>query len=227
MKVAERLRAREMRLEGFSIKEICAQLSVSQSSVSVWVRDIHLTREQIDRLEQKMTTVRARFGYLSRCGGANTNKVDAEKRHREFERAGYERARTDERFRLVCALYWGEGAKSRRSGFQIANSDPKLLRIVLGWLVSNGYKDVLRFRVQYYAENGLSEEEIKHWWNEQLPQLQESSWTRLSRCVINRASQRKKIGRLVHGTATISVFRTELFFQIMGGIRYLQELGDW
>ena len=41
------------RERGESIKEIAAALGVSTSSVSHWVRDIVLTREQLDVLRQR------------------------------------------------------------------------------------------------------------------------------------------------------------------------------
>src|SRR5437868_4690128 len=107
MKTQEKTEARELRKQGLSINDICRRLGVAKSSVSLWVRDIQLTEEQIERLNQEMIRNRQRFSYLSRCGGANKNKEEAEKRHALFEQAGRERARTDERFRLICALYWG------------------------------------------------------------------------------------------------------------------------
>jgi predicted transcriptional regulator len=54
MKTAERDMARRLRREeGRSIKEIAAVLRVSQSSVSLWVRDIELTVEQHDALLER------------------------------------------------------------------------------------------------------------------------------------------------------------------------------
>jgi transposase len=46
MKTDERRRARELRAQGWSIKEIERSLGVSRSSVSSWVRDVELTVEQ-------------------------------------------------------------------------------------------------------------------------------------------------------------------------------------
>jgi transcriptional regulator with XRE-family HTH domain len=227
MKATEKAQARELRQQGQSIKEICSALNVSKAAVSLWVRDITLTPEQIKRLDEKMLLARQRFSYLSRCGGANTNKADAEKRHITFEEAGYEEAKASERFRLVAALYWGEGSKSDRSKFAISNSDPQLLRLILDWLVDSGFDDRIAFRVNYYGENGLSESEIKVWWATHLPNLKEKHWRKFVKCVLNRASQRKKIGSLPQGTAVIQVSSTELFFNVMGGIKYLQQMGDW
>ena len=50
MKIKEKEQARLLRTCGKSIKSISRELNVSQSSVSVWVRDIPLTSEQYDLL---------------------------------------------------------------------------------------------------------------------------------------------------------------------------------
>jgi len=39
-KVTERHRARELRAEAWTLKDIAAELGVSKSSVSLWVRDV-------------------------------------------------------------------------------------------------------------------------------------------------------------------------------------------
>jgi predicted transcriptional regulator len=227
MKVQEKLEARKLRQEGYSIKEICQLLGVAKSSVSLWVRDIELRAEQIERLNQKIARSRQLFAYASRCRGANSNKAQAEVRHAEYHRQGFNHAQQDEEFRLICALYWGEGYKSRRDVFGIANCDPSLLRLVLRWLVQQGFGDRVSFSVQYYPDNGLEEEEIRDWWLVNLPELQRAKLRRFTRCVINRASQAKKIGKQLYGTARIEVCCTELVFRVRGGIDYLRGQGDW
>jgi hypothetical protein len=227
MKAAEKQEARSLRSQGFSVKEISRQLHVSVGSVSVWVRDIRLTAEQMELLEARNNLNRQRFGHLSRCGRANTNQTDAEARRRSYLQAGFERAKRDEGFRLICALYWGEGQKATRNVFAVCNSDPTLLRVVVRWLVHEGFDDILRFVVRYHPDNGLTEQQIKTWWMTKLPWLKEQHLRKFGQCLIHRASQRKKIGKLPYGTATVYVCRSELYYQVMGGIDYLRETGDW
>src|SRR5436190_7663081 len=216
MKEIERVEARKLRQLGYSINDICRILKVAKSSVSLWVRDIELTVDQIQKLDQKISQSREKFSYLSRCRGANTNKADAEQRHILYEKAGHQKARLDEKFRIICALYWGEGYKRSQNTFGVANCDPALLRLILNWLVDAGFDEQVRFSVQYYGENGLGEDFIKSWWMAQLPNLKPKHLRKFTRCAINRASQQKKIGKQPYGTATIQVCSTELFFNVMG-----------
>ena len=227
MKAAEKEQARQLRAAGYSIKDIGDLLRVARSSVSCWVRDIQLSPEQVAGLNRRIAASRQKFSYLSRCHGANTNRVDAEKRHGRFRQAGYERARADERFRLLCALYWGEGRKTKKL-FGVSNSDPELLKGILGWLIRSGYDDAIGFYVRYHTGNGVSETDVRSWWLQQLPMLKEKHLRKFSVCGVHRASQAKKVGKLPYGTAAIVVCRTELYFNVLGGINYLKEhLGDW
>ena len=49
-KLELKLKARELRKNGLSVKAIQEKLKVSRSSVSLWVRDIKLTRKQLEKL---------------------------------------------------------------------------------------------------------------------------------------------------------------------------------
>jgi hypothetical protein len=217
MKVIERAKAREMRRNGFSIKEIEEEVCVSRSSVSIWVRDIKLTEEQTRRLIENGRVSRAR-GL-----GAKANKEKSKKNRKMWRDAGYIRARKDSLFRTVCALYWGEGAKTTKVA-SIANCDSDVLSFWGKWLVREGYKNNIGFRVHYYSENGLTEDQIKKWWMSQLPFLETNNVKRFTRCIINRASQKKKVGKLPYGTGHLTVCRLELLETLMGGINFLREL---
>lgn len=50
LKTVEQQQARELRSEGWSVRQIQQELGVSRSSVSLWVRDVPLSPEQVLRL---------------------------------------------------------------------------------------------------------------------------------------------------------------------------------
>lgn len=83
---------------------------------------------------------------------------------------------------------------------------------------------VAKSSVSLWVRDGLSEDEIRSWWVEQLPQLRPDHLRGFVRCTANRASQRKKVGKRPYGTATIAVYNTDLFYNVLGGIQFLQ---DW
>ena len=53
MKLKEKILARKLRSEGLSLNEIIIKTGFAKGSVSVWVRDIELSKEQKTRLSEK------------------------------------------------------------------------------------------------------------------------------------------------------------------------------
>lgn len=52
----ERLRATELRKKGMSYKQILKEVNVSKSSLSVWLRDIKLTKKQQEQIDNRKKT---------------------------------------------------------------------------------------------------------------------------------------------------------------------------
>jgi transposase-like protein len=203
------------REHGLSLKEISENLQVSKSSVSLWVREVELTREQADKLSRRHLL------FENKLLGSQALKRMSEERCARYREDGYKIAEKDPAFAIICALYWGEGSKSKNV-FAIANCDSSMLRLIGSWLVLNGFDDKLSFRVAYYGENGLTEDDIRRKWMLDLPFLKDNHLRRFLICSINRASQRKKIGVKPYGTATMVVCSTELIQRVYGGIEFLK-----
>ncbi len=136
-KQKEKIHAKLLRRKGFSITEISKKLKVSKSTISLWCRDIVLTKYQRKNLARKMKEA----GYNGRIKGGLVNR---QKRLNtiddEFKRAEQDIGCLSERDLLVAgtALYWAEGAKtSTTSGFSFMNSDPKMILIMKRFLTDN------------------------------------------------------------------------------------------
>jgi predicted transcriptional regulator len=208
MKLDKQIQARKLRTAGNSVKQIAKILKVSKSSVSLWARDIELTTEQRRVLDDRQ--------IVSRLLVSRKIKLAADKRHANFVKEGYGLAMSSEEFRLLVALYWGEGTKSmKQKSFRFTNSDACMIRKVFGWLCANAFPVALR--VSYYEENGLPQSVLQQWWLEKIPGL---AAMKFDKAKISRASQRKNIGKLPYGTATL-YSNTRLFFMVMGGIDFL------
>lgn len=61
MRVEEKQRARELRTQGWSYNDILREVGVSKSTLSLWLRDIPLTDEQILALSDKFRAGREKF----------------------------------------------------------------------------------------------------------------------------------------------------------------------
>ena len=206
MKLEKRKQAINLRISGYSIKEIASKLDVSKGSVSNWVRDIKLSDEQKSRLHDKMA--------LNAVNGNKAWVSKAVERRKIARQKGFNLAKSDIDFRVICALYWGEGRKTKNFT-SISNSDKNLLSVFSKWLITNGYQ--FNLYIHYFVENGILSEDVVEWWSD----LNANKFKPYS-ITIKRESQKKNIGKLLYGTATIVVLKsTDLFFQIMGGIDYL------
>ena len=144
-------RARELRATGLDYEEIAAALSVSKSSVSLWVRDM----PRPERLSYEECRKRSAEG--SRL------YWEAERPAREAQReavraaaAGQIGVLSKREIRIAGAIaYWCEGAKSkpyhRQERVVFINSDPGLIKFFLRFLREAGVEPgQLRFRVHIH-----------------------------------------------------------------------------
>jgi predicted transcriptional regulator len=159
-KVAEREGARELRAEAWTLNEIAAELGVSRSSVSTWVRDVAFDEE----------TRAARAG-ANRNRGARSrgpNKL-AQRRIDEIAALAAEGrqriGRLSERDLLIAgvALYAGEGAKTDGT-VALANSDPRMVALFCRWLRRFFDIDEHRLGVFLYLHEGLDLDAACEYW---------------------------------------------------------------
>jgi transcriptional regulator with XRE-family HTH domain len=214
VKLAERERARMLRREkGMPIKVIAAEIGVSSSSVSRWVRDVELSAEQHAALRDANPIYnRQRSGTARSSANARARRLDAQAQGRRLASV------QDPLHAAACMLYWAEGTRSRNQlGF--TNSDPDMVDLFVHCLRRcYGVSDQrIALTINVHLGNGLTLEEIEEWWLRRLG-LPRSS---LRRPVVNRpsrASQRKR-RTLVYGTARITVSSTELTQSMFGAIQ--------
>lgn len=164
-KVAERERARELRAQGWTYKEIVAELGVSRSSVSLWVRDVEF--------DQSAWEERARANFWKGNQGARRRGPNKLARARQAEidqllAEGRERiGRLTEKEFLVAgtALYAGEGDKRDRV-VKFANSDPRMIDFFLAWLRRFFPVDESRLRLRLYLHQGLDLVAAMEFWSQ-------------------------------------------------------------
>lgn len=220
-KSAQKIRARKLRSEGQSIKEIAKNLNVSVGSVSTWVRDIILLPEQITLLQKRTSDPHygRRAEYLRRIKVEHQEKVKT-----IYQKGAIKVGKLSQRdlFMLGLALYWGEGfKKDNLVGF--ATSDPDMALFFLEWLkiAFNIEKDALTLRVTVNASYREKIDQIKQFWSEYLnietehfskPFFQNTVWKK----------QYEKPDEY-HGVIRIRVRKSvNMLREILGSIEYLR-----
>jgi transcriptional regulator with XRE-family HTH domain len=225
VKPEKRAEARRLRREqGLALGAIAQRLGVSKGSVSLWVRDIELTAEQEATLLAGNPALNGQLlgmrVWRERC---RERRVTAQEYGRALARQG------DPVHRGGCMLYWAEGSKSRNA-LQIANADSGLLETFLDFLrACYAVPDAaVAFSVNCFLGNGLTLEQIQHWWLGRLKLPR----TCLRRAVVNRpssASKRRKGNVLPYGTGRLTVYSTDVIQSIYGAIQEYAgiERPDW
>jgi hypothetical protein len=202
-----------------SIREIALTLGVSKNSVSRWVRNVELTREQRERLAARNPALNPEFnGSRARARLALESRLEHQQLGRTLAR------RAEPLFVAGCMLYWAEGTKSRNQvGF--TNSDPEMAALFLRFLRT--YFDVpdqfVRVTCYLFADHVERQREVERFWLTTLDLPAE----RLGKSVVNvysRSSRRRRRNALPHGTCRIVVSRSAIVQAIYGA---LQELGGF
>ena len=216
-KFKEKIKAQDLRRNGQSIKEIAKKLKVSKGSVSIWCRDINLTKNQIARLDERQL----QGGYKGRLKGAKVQRKRYLKKVEKLKNQGFNQiGKLSKRDLLIAGigLYWGEGSKTEnRVGFH--NSDPQIIRFTMRW-----FREILlipeeRFTM-YFIINEIHKsrlDEVTKYWSK----ITKISVEQFRKPVLAKVKN-KKVYSNFHkhfGTLTIRIKKSSsVFYKIQGHI---------
>ncbi|MEY2454019.1 MAG: hypothetical protein QOD92_3593 [Acidimicrobiaceae bacterium] len=160
-KTSEQNQARDLRAQGWTIKEIEAELGVSRSSVSIWVRDVEVDP---DVWAERVST-RRNHGWQKRR--ATIDRRRALEAESDLEAARQRLGEITDRDLFVAgiALYAGEGTK-RRGSVSFPNSDPRMIALFLAFLRRFFAIDETRLRVRIYLHEALDLEAATTFWSD-------------------------------------------------------------
>ena len=209
-KLEERARARELRAQAWTLREIADHLGVSKSSVSVWVRDVAFDPS-------------AR-GDADRRSRARPRRPHAQRERKLAQIAlldtlGRERLGALTRRDVLLAgtaLYAGEGGKTD-GAVTFANTDAELVRFFCGWLRGFFAVDETRLRVRLYLHEGLDLDAATRFWSSctGIPP------TRFLKPYRAAADGTLRSAKHVYGCATVSYSCSATHREIMGLVRSL------
>jgi intein-encoded DNA endonuclease-like protein len=154
-KLEEKLKARKLRKQGLSYKEIIEKVKVSKDTISRWCRDIKLTDKQLLRLYEKKKSAGLRGCII----GAKKQQEKRELLTKQLFQQGIEeigKLSKRERFIIGVALYAGEGTKTDRR-CEFANSDPRLIKFMSNWFKEFCGFSLIKFRGAIWLHEGLNE----------------------------------------------------------------------
>jgi predicted transcriptional regulator len=210
-----RSKARDLRVQGLDYEEIAAELGVSKSSVSLWVRDLPrppgLSEEE--RRKRSAEGVQRYWAVERTIREAQRQAVSAA--------AAAQIGQLNDRELLIAGAiaYWCEGSKNkphRRADRVIfMNSDPGLIKFFLRFLDTAGIaSDRLIFQVQIHE--GADVDAAQQFWLD-VTQARHSQFRRPTLKRHNPKTIRKNTGDEYRGCLRIDVRRSiGLYRQIEG-----------
>ncbi len=212
MKTKEKLLSRDLRRQGLSLNEIKKKTGFTKSSISIWVRDIELSKNQRKQLSEKGCTKdvieKRRFTRLTNEN--NRRQIIIDKAAKEIHNISEK-----ELWLIGVALYWGEGAKTLRSGLHFSNSNPDMIKVIMEFFRRICLVPEDKFRGNIHIHRHLDCKKAEKYWSS-ISGIPLNQFYKAYRKP-SKSSQSKK-DSLPFGTFDIYVCNTELFLKIKGWI---------
>ncbi len=219
MKAKEQQRARQLRQQGYSVREITKRTGCAKSSISKWVRGISLTPQQIARLESNQDRGRAKAANHPNSPKHVWSKIRSD----IIEAASKEipSSYSPEALKLLgVALYWGEGSKVGVNMANFSNSDPAMVRLMMGFFRRICKVPQAKFRGIVHIHPHLNAARAKRFWSH-ISGIPPQQFYK-TQTVVSRASQQKR-DTLPLGTFKVSILDTRIQCKLLGWIKGMQQ----
>ncbi len=162
MKLQEKEKAIALRRKGYSYNEILQEITVSKSTLSLWLSDLVLTLSAQKRLDDQFTNgqLKARESIL------NKTKIKEGVAHQNAMKTLSRISFTKEMKKLFCGiLYWCEGSKSRSNSVGFTNSDPDMIKTFLQFFRDGFDIDERKFRVCVHLHSYHKKDTVLQYWS--------------------------------------------------------------
>jgi len=216
-KKGEREIAIKLRKQGKTYSEILSVVPVAKSTLALWLQSVNLSKKQKQRITKERLAG-------SRRGGEAKRKQRIEKQELIIFKSKSEISRLSEReiFLMGVVLYWAEGAKEKEwkpgSPFAFSNMDPKIIQIMIIWLlkVCKIDKNMLIFNIFLHQTHKNRVEEVRKYWSKitgfPIEKFNAVYW-KTNKLKTNR----KNIGEKYHGVLKIKVKESSSLVRKLAG----------
>lgn len=216
----EKAKAIELRRQGKTYNEINDLLGISKSTLSGWLCNYPLTKQQIDSLskhikERKIIRIEktSRVRYLQIQKRIKQDYENAKRKLLPLTKK--------ELYLLGLFLYWGEGTKGFSGRLSLNNTDPKVVKFYYYWLtkILRVKKEKIKVLVHLYKDMKI--EESLNYWSEYLGIPRDQFNKPYNKDSLRSNLTQKGFG---HGTCCVNVCNKLLKNKIMAGIDVLGNL---
>jgi len=218
MKLVEKEKARILRKKGYSINQITKETGFTKSSVSLWVRDILLTKKQMKVLSERGRSIESiEKRRINRLFNENKKRlIIINEAKKDFTYISVDQLKL-----IGTILYLGEGAKTYRGMVRIANSDFSVIKIMMRFFREVCNVPESKFRGHIYTFVHADVDKTEKYWSK-VSKIPRSQFFKTY--IKPSSASLQKRNTLPLGTFDIYVCDTKLFLTIMGWIEKIKEL---
>lgn len=211
-----RERALALRKQRKSYSQIKSELGVPKSTLSYWLRDYPLSRDEINNLRGKSEARIEKFKNTMR----QKRQVRLDTIY-EMEKKQILPLSNKDMLIAGLALYWGEGSKADWYKVALANTDPQVLKFFIFWLtkIMLVKKNLLRVYLHLYKDMDINNE-LNFWSKTLIIPLSQFTKPYIKMAKSTRINHKGGFG---HGTCTIMYNNVELKQKIMMQLKLLME----
>ncbi|MBU1147115.1 MAG: hypothetical protein KKD11_02085 [Candidatus Omnitrophica bacterium] len=223
MKLEEKSKARQLRYQGLSMKEIATILKVSKSSISAWVHDIELTDEALIGIKNQKRLGREKSRQTRLSNIANRNIA-------LFGRCKDEILPISKRDMWIAGLmlYAGEGRKTARVSDQhieLVNSDPNILRMFINFLIYVCFVPKEKIKIRLFLYEDIDLKEAQRYWSSELNiPLNQFQKAFIKQSYMNLP--RRHLRRSKYGTAHINLNDVRIYRKVMSWLQAMYEYNN-
>lgn len=209
-------KALKMRKKGMSYSQIKEKISVSKSTLSIWLSDIPLSSKRIRELQADSPIRIEKY--------RNTMRLKKEIRLKEV----YKKAKKDisvfsrrDLFLAGLFLYWGEGTKMQNGSVVLTNTNPAILKIFIKWLEVFGVeRKKLKIKLHLYSDMNIKQSLV--FWSKELKipinQFQKSY---IKKTKLKDITYKNGFGK---GTCCVIFHNRDLWEYITMGLKYISDM---
>ena len=215
MRIDDKRRAIELRRSGKSYRSIENELGIAKSTLSGWLKDVHLTQAQSKRLHQNWLEGLERARKMASQVHVTTKKNSINMHKREAKET-VNSMKIDKNLLeiMLVGLYLGDGFKvNGRVG--LGNSNPRIVKLFLTLIRVLYTINEDKIRVQIFARMDQKETELIQYWSDLLT----VPMTQFHKTQFDKRTAISKTKSNYYGVCAVSVSNMELQ-------RHILALGD-
>jgi|SRR3989344_738345 len=224
MKHALKSKAIKLRKLGKTYSEILKVVPVAKSTLSLWLREVGLSKKQNQKITQKRLDAAWRGGQKRKNDRiVSTTYIQNE----AIKEVGNISKR--ELLLMGAMLYWAEGAKEKSyrpsSRVDFSNSDSLMIRLFLKWLfdICEVKKNDVKFGIYIHENSKNRINEVRKWWSRETGfGIKCFEYVYFKKH--NPLTKRKNVGEMYYGNLRVYVkASTSLNRRISGWVKGVSE----